>query len=51
MNHINVDDEAVDTALDLPDPYKDHPFHECLIGKETSIVVAEHDNNFKDEEE
>ena len=36
VNHVYIDDEAVENALaisslqsgkDLPDPYKDHPFH------------------------
>ena len=36
VNHFHFDDKAVETALailslqsgkDLPDPYKDHPFH------------------------
>ena len=60
MNRVHIDDEAAKTALamshlssgkDLLDPYKDHPFHQGQIDKETLIVVAKQDNSSKDEEE
>ena len=60
MNHVHINDEAVETALaisslqsgkDLSDPYKDHPFHKGLVNEETPIDVAEQDSSSKDEEE
>ena len=59
LNHIHVDEEAVETTLaisslrsgkDLPDPYKDHPINQGSINEETPIIV-EHDSNSEDEEE
>ena len=60
LNHIHVDEEAVETALaisslwsgkDLSDPYKSHPFHKGMIDEEIPVVVAKQDSDFKDEEE
>ena len=60
VKHIHIDDEAVETTLailslrsgkDLSNPYKDHPFHEGLIDKETPIIIEEPDNDSEDEEE
>ena len=59
INHVHVDEEAVETALaisslqswkDLPDPYKDHSIHQGPIEEETPIII-EHDRNSEDEEE
>ena len=60
MNYVYVDDEAVEMVLailslqsdkDLPDPYKDHPFHQGMIDEEIPVVIAEQDINSKEEEE
>ena len=60
MNHAHIDDKAMETALaisnlksgkDLPDPYKDHPFHQGPIDEETPIFVAKQDSSSEDEEE
>ena len=60
VNHVQIDDEMVETTLvisslrsgkDLPNPFKDHHFHQGPIGEETPIVVAEQDSDFKDEED
>ena len=60
INHVHIDEEAVETVLAisslrsgkaLPDPYKDHPFHQgSNEEKETSIIV-EQNNDWEDEEE
>ena len=60
INHVHVDEEAVETTLAvsslrsgkaLPDPYKDHPIHQgSSEEKETSIIV-EQDSDSEDEEE
>ena len=58
LNHVHVDEEAVETALaisslqsgkDLPNPYKDHPLHKSLIDEETPTVVVEQDSSLEDE--
>ena len=60
LNHVHVDEEAVETALaisslqsgkDLPDPYKYHPLHKSSIDEETPTVVVEQDSSSEDEEE
>ena len=60
MNHVHIADETVETPLaisslrsgkDLPDPYKDHPFHWGSIERETPKVAKEQDINCEDEEE
>ena len=60
LNHVHVDEEAVETALaisslqsgkDLPDPHKDHPLHKSSIDEETLTVVVEQDSSSEDEEE
>ena len=60
LSHVHVDEEAVETALaisslrsgkDLPDPYKDHPFHKSLMDEETPTVVVEQESSSEDEEE
>ena len=59
INHVHVNEEAMKTALaisslqsdkDLPDPYKDHLFHQGSIEEETPIIV-EHDSDSEDEKE
>ena len=59
LNHVHVDEEAVETTLaiaslqsgkDLPDPYKDHQIHQSPIIEDTPNIV-EYDTDSKDEEE
>ena len=49
VNHVHIDHKAMETTLaisslqsgrDLPDPYKDHPFHQGKIDIEILVVVA-----------
>ena len=60
LNHVHVDEEAMETALaisslqsgkDLPDPYNDYPLPKSSIDEETPTVVLEQDNSLEDEEE
>ena len=60
LNHVHVDEEAVETTLaisslrsdkDLLDPYKDHPLHKSSIDEETLMIVVEQDSCSEDEEE
>ena len=60
INHIHVDEEAVESALavsslrsgkTLPDPYKDHPFHQGQKEAEETPIIAEQDTGLEDEEE
>ena len=60
LNHVHVDEEAVETALaisslrsgkDLSDPCKDHPLHKNSLDEETPMVVVEQDSSLEDEEE
>ena len=60
LNHIHVDEEAVETSLaisslrsgkNLPNPYKDHPLHKSSIDEETPTIVVDQDSSSKDEEE
>ena len=53
LNHVHVDEEAVEMALvisslrsgkDLPDLYKNHPIHQGLIIKDTPNII-EHDSD------
>ena len=57
VNHVHIDDEAVETSLAISslqsgkyllNPYKDHPFHKGQIDKETPIIV-EKDIDSEDE--
>ena len=59
INHVHVDEEAVETALaisslqsgkDLPDPYKEHPIHRGPIKEEEASIIVEQDSS-EDEEE
>ena len=60
INHIHVDEEAVETALAissllsgkaLPDPYKDHPFHQGSNEEKERPILVEQDSDSEDEEE
>ena len=60
LSHVQVDEEAVETALaisspwsgkELLDPYKDHPLHQSSIDEETPTVVVEQDSSSEDAEE
>ena len=60
INHIHVDEEAVESALavsslrsgkTLPDPYKDHPFHQGQKEEEETPIIVEQDTDLEDEEE
>ena len=60
INHVHVDEEAVETALtisslqsgkDLPDPYKDYPIHQGPIEEEETPIILQHDSDSEDEEE
>ena len=60
INHIHVDEEAVEKALaisslrsgkDLPNPYKDHPIHQGPIKEEEIPTIVEHESDSEDVEE
>ena len=60
INHVHVDEEAVESALavsslrngkTLPDPYKDHPFHQGQKEAEETPIIVEQDTDSEDEEE
>ena len=60
INHVHIDEEAVETTLAmsslrsgkaLPDPYKDHPFHQGLSEEKETPIIIEQDNDSEDEEE
>ena len=60
INHVHVDEEAVESALAisslrsgkaLPDPYKDHPFHQGSNGEKETPIIVEQDTDSEDEEE
>ena len=60
INYVHIDEEAVETTLAmsslrsgkaLPDPYKDHPFHQGLSEEKETPIIIEQDNDSKDEEE
>ena len=60
INHVHVDKEAVESALavsslrsrkTLPDPYKDHPFHQGQKEAEETPIIVEQDTDSEDEEE
>ena len=60
INHVHVDEEAVETTLAilslrsgkaLPDPYKDHPIHQGLIEENETPIIVEQDSDSEDEEE
>ena len=60
INHVHVNEEAVETSLAisilqsgkaLPDPYKDHPFHQGLNEEKEMPIIVEQDRNSEDEKE
>ena len=60
INHVHVDEEAVETALAisslrsgkaLPDPYKDHPFLQGQNEEKEMPIIVEQDSDSEDEEE
>ena len=60
INHVHVDEEAVETTLAisslrsgkaLPDPYKDHPFHQGQSEEKETPIIVEQDSDSEDEEE
>ena len=60
INHVHVDEEAVETALvipslrsgkALPDPYKDHPIHQGTSEENETPIIIEQDSDSEDEEE
>ena len=59
INHVHVDEEAVESALAisslqsgkaLPDPYKDHPFHQGSNEEKETPIIVEQDTDSKDKE-
>ena len=60
VNHVHVHEEVVETTLEmsslqsgknLPNPYKNHPFHKASIDDERSTIVIEQDNSSLDKDE
>ena len=60
INHVHVDEEAVEKTLAilslrsgkaLPDPYKDHPIHQCTSEEKETPIIVEQDSDSEDEEE
>ena len=60
INNVHVDEEAVESALavsslrsgkTLPDPYKDHPFHQGQKEAEETPIIVEQDTDSEDGEE
>ena len=60
INHVQVDEEAVESALAisslrsgkaLPDPYKDHPFHQGSNKEKETPIIVEQDTDSEEEEE
>ena len=60
IDHVHVDKEAVEIALAisslrsgkaLPDPYKDHPFHQGSSEEKETPIIVEEDSDSEDEEE
>ena len=60
INHVHVDEEAVESALAisslrsgkaLPDPYKYHPSHQGQNEEKETLINVEQDSDSKDEEE
>ena len=59
LNHVHIDEEAVETILvisslwsgkDLPDQYKDHPIHQGPTIEDTPTILDQ-DSDSEDEEE
>ena len=60
INHVQVDEEVVESTLAisslrsgkaLPDPYKDHPFHQGQNEEKETPIIVEQDSDSEDEEE
>ena len=60
INHVHVDEEAVETTLAisklrsgkaLPDPYKDHRLHQGSNKEKETPIIVEQDSDSEDEEE
>ena len=60
INHVHVDEEAIETALAisslwsgkaLSDPYKDHPFHQGSNEEKEMPIIVEQDSYSEDKEE
>ena len=60
INHVHIDEEAIETTLAisslrsgkaLPDPYKDHPFHQGQNEEKETTIIVKQDSDSKDEEE
>ena len=60
INHIHVDEEAVETTLEissirsgkaLPDPYKDNPFHQGSNEEKEMPIIVKQESDSEDEEE
>ena len=60
INHVHVDEEAIESALAisslrsekaLPGPYKDHPFHQGQNEEKEMPIIAEQDSDSEDKEE
>ena len=60
INHVHIDKEAIESALAisslrsgkaLPDPYKDHPFHQAQNEEKEIPIIIEQDTDSEDEEE
>ena len=59
INHVHIDEEAVETALAisslrsgkaLPDPDKDHPIHQGSIEEKETPIIVEQDSDSEDEQ-
>ena len=59
INHVHVDEQAVETALAisslrsgkaLPDPYKDYPFYQGSNEEKETLIIVEQDSDSEDEE-
>ena len=60
INHVHIDEKVVESALAisslwsgqaLPDPYKDHPFHQGQNEEKEMSIIVEQDSDSEDEEE
>ena len=60
INHVHVDEEAVETTLAIsslrngkamPDPYKDHPFHQGQNEEKEMPIIVKQESDSEDEEE
>ena len=42
---------SLQSGKDLPELYKDHPFHQGTIDEEIPVAIVKQDNDYEDEEE